>query len=53
MNREEKKEYTAFVNSMKKQLLKGAVVEVTGLEEKDQRFFDAAKLEPEDGAYCE
>lgn len=53
MNREDKKEYTAFVNNMKKLLRKGALVKVTGLNEEDQAFFDASLIEPADGAYCD
>ena len=53
MQRDERKEYTEFVNTAKKLLRKGSLVSITGLEDKDQQFFDAATLEPQDGAYCD
>lgn len=51
--REERKAYTAFFNTIKKALAKGAVIEITGLKPDDQLYAELCMLELPDGAYCD
>lgn len=53
MTRDERKEYTEFLNACKKMLRKGAISSVSGLLAADQAYFDASLAEPEDGAFCD
>ena len=51
--KEEKEEYKLFVKKAKKLLRMGALIDISGLNEQDQAFFDASMAEPADGAFCD